>query len=56
MYMESLDAAQETTIERQAKLREKAKQLKEQKAQHQQALAQEKYEQLWRCVLDDIVS
>lgn len=41
-------AKKETTLERQAKMRERAKQLKEKRESERQALAEMKLEQRWR--------
>lgn len=47
-YMTEMEAKKETTIERQAKMRERAKQLKERRESERQALAEMKLEQRWR--------
>lgn len=48
MYIEAMEAKEETTLERQAKMRERAKFLKEKREQERLKLAQEKYDQRWR--------
>ena len=47
-YLSEMEAMEETTLERQAKMREKAKQLKERREAERQNIVQEKLEQQWR--------
>jgi len=47
-YIDEMEAKEETVIERQAKMRERAKFLKEKREQERLALVQEKLEQRWR--------
>lgn len=47
-YIEEMEAKEETTLERQAKMRERAKFLKEKREQERLKLVQEKYDQRWR--------
>ncbi|XP_003389146.1 PREDICTED: cilia- and flagella-associated protein 53-like [Amphimedon queenslandica] len=47
-YMSEIAVKQETTLERQAKMRERARQLREQREQQRLALVDEKLEQRWR--------
>ena len=53
MYLQEMAAKEETTIERQAKMREQAKQLKEKREAERLAYVQEKLDQQWRCVPKD---
>ena len=48
LYMSEIAVKQETTLERQAKMRERARQLREQREQQRLALVDEKLEQRWR--------
>ena len=50
LYIEEMEAKEETTLERQAKMRERAKFLKEKREQERLKLVQEKLDQRWRCV------
>jgi len=47
-YIEEMEAKEETTLERQAKMRERAKFLKEKREEERLRLVQEKYDQRWR--------
>ena len=47
-YQREIAEAQETTIERQAKMRERAKQLKEKRETSRLQVVHDKYEQRWR--------
>jgi RecB family exonuclease len=47
-YLEDMAASEETTIERQAKIRERAKALKEKREMERQAIVQQKLEQQFR--------
>ena len=49
-YAAELEASQETTVERQAKMRDRAHMLREKREAERKALAQEKYDQRWRWV------
>ena len=49
-YIEEMEAKEETTLERQAKMRERAKFLKEKREQERLKLVQEKLDQRWRYV------
>lgn len=51
-----MEESQETVLERQAKLRERARQLKEKKETERQAIAAEKYEQLFRSQCEELRS
>lgn len=51
-----MEETQETVLERQAKLRERARQLKEQKELERQAIAAEKYEQQFRAQCEELRS
>ena len=48
MYLEEMAANEETVLERQAKMREKARALKERREMERQDFVQEKLEQQWR--------
>ena len=48
MYIHEMEAKEETTLERQAKMREQAKQLKEKREAERLAFVQEKLDQQWR--------
>lgn len=50
MYLQQMAAAEETTLERQAKIRERARQLKEKRESERQAVVQEKLEQQFRYI------
>lgn len=47
-YIAEMEAAEETVIERQARMRERAKQLKERREAERLQVVQEKYDQLFR--------
>ncbi|PAA59231.1 hypothetical protein BOX15_Mlig024162g1, partial [Macrostomum lignano] len=47
-HLEEMDASQETVLERQAKMRERAKQLREEKEAERQQLVEQKMNELWR--------
>ena len=47
-YIEEMENMQETTLERQAKMRERAKQLKEKRERERQELVDQKLDQRWR--------
>ena len=47
-YIAEMEAKEETTIERQAKMRERAKYLKEKRENERLKLVQEKLDQRWR--------
>ena len=47
-YIEEMESMQETTLERQAKMRERAKQLKEKRERERQEFVAEKLDQRWR--------
>lgn len=47
-YIEEIESMQETTLERQAKMRERAKYLKEKREQERQEFVTEKLDQRWR--------
>ena len=49
-YIDEMEAKEETTLERQAKMRERAKFLKEKREQERLKLVQEKLDQRWRYV------
>lgn len=53
--MEEMDAKEETTIERQARMREQAKALKEKREQERMVVVQEKLERQWRCIEHHII-
>ena len=48
MFIDEMDAMQETTLERQAKMRERAKQLREKRETERLALVEEKLGDRWR--------
>ena len=47
-YLAAMEAAEETTLERQAKMRERAKSLKEKREQERLQFVQDKYDQQFR--------
>jgi CO dehydrogenase/acetyl-CoA synthase beta subunit len=47
-YIEEMESMEETTLERQAKMRERAKQLKEKRERERQEFVTEKLDQRWR--------
>lgn len=47
-YIEEMEAKEETTLERQAKMRERAKFFKGKREEERLRLVQEKYDQRWR--------
>ncbi|XP_065186584.1 cilia- and flagella-associated protein 53-like [Sycon ciliatum] len=51
-----LESRQETTVERQAKMRERATMLREKREKERQALAQEKMDQRWRLECEELRS
>lgn len=55
-YLEEMDAKEETVLERQAKMREKAKALKEKRERERLNLVQEKLEQQWRDQCEELRS
>lgn len=54
-YIEEMEAKEETTLERQAKMRERAKFLKEKREQERIRLVQEKYDQRWRYSITNMI-
>lgn len=50
-YIDEMEAKEETTLERQAKMRERAKFLKEKREQERLKLVDEKLDQRWRYLL-----
>jgi len=53
-YIEEMEAKEETTLERQAKMRERAKFLKEKREQERLKLVQEKLDQRWRLAASEL--
>lgn len=49
-YLVEMEASQETLLERQAKMRERAKFLKEKREKERLKIVAEKLDQKWRCV------
>lgn len=47
-YLAAMEAAEETTLERQAKMRERARSLKEKREQERLQFVQDKYDQQFR--------
>lgn len=47
-YLQEMEAAEETVLERQAKMREKARILKERREMERQDIVQQKLEEQWR--------
>ena len=54
-YMSELTSLQETPLERQAKMRERAKMLKDRREQERLALVEDKLEQRWRYTVMSVV-
>lgn len=54
VYIDEMDAMQETTLERQAKMRERAKQLREKRETERLALVEEKLGDRWREECDEL--
>ena len=50
LYGQQMVAAEETILERQAKMRERAKKLKEDREAERLGVVHKKYEEQWRCV------
>ena len=55
-YIEEMESMEETTLERQAKMRERAKQLKEKRERERQEFVAEKLDQRWRDQCEELRS
>lgn len=52
VYLEEMSSKEETVLERQAKMRERAKVLRDKRESERLALVEKKLDQRWRSVID----